>query len=71
MMIKAFLIVVLIIGGHGKHKTVSEFPDMKQCLTALDSVKMVIPGGDENESGGVVYCSTRDPSVDGFMEHWE
>lgn len=57
---KAFLVIVMIIGGHGSFKSSTEMPSMDACLKALAEVKIVIPNGDENESGAVAFCSYED-----------
>ena len=57
---KAFLIIILIVGGHDSFKSSTEMPSMDACLKALSEVKIVIPNGAENESGAVAFCSMED-----------
>ncbi|MDP3938246.1 MAG: hypothetical protein Q8R92_08930 [Deltaproteobacteria bacterium] len=56
----AFLVIVMIVSGHGTFQSSTEMPSMEACLKVLSEVKIVIPNGAENESAAVAFCSTED-----------
>ena len=57
----AFLVVVMIVGGHSTLKSAAPHEDMASCRQTLVQMKVVVPNGDENESGAVAFCSRSNP----------
>lgn len=62
---KAFLIVILISAQNGGLKSSTPAESLEQCFEMLAKVTFHIGPGDENETGGVAFCSFHDHAMEG------
>ena len=69
MTAQVLLIVALLGSGNPREYPM---PDMAACERAIATSKVVIPNGDENERGAVMYCVFEEwrPGWLGRLDAW-